>query len=140
MFIIEYTSELYKYFTENSSLHLSAGQKDDFKKVIPITEDKEKDLAGLRIAMKEFEELGLVKHSKLEDGDIWFLKKHINNFEQYVLLDGETAHEVAEIINKFCSKIDDKKDLANPLKISHLDIKSLMLIIIHLMNKTESKN
>lgn len=140
MFIIEYTSELYKYFTENSSLYLSSGLKDDFKKVIPITEDKERDLAGLRIAMKEFEELGFVKHSKSGDGDIWFLKKDICNFEQYVLIDGETAFDISDIINKFCEKINDKKDLSSPLKISQSDIKSLMLIIIHLANKSKDKN
>ena len=135
MTVIEYSAALIKYFSANDCLYLAASGVDDFSKVILISENKSKDIAGLEAALSSLEQAELVKKQVDKKGTYWILNKPFTSYEQTVVIDSQLALSIAEVINNFCENQSDRTDVCDPSKISQKEIRNLVLLIIYYYNK-----
>ena len=83
------------------------------------------------------ESLNLIACSRVEDKDVWVLKKSFETMTQNIELSAETCLSMTQIINGFCEMLGNDKDLADPTSIKEGDIKNLVYCCAYLM---DSKN
>ena len=126
MTIIEASSRLYQWFSENDSFSLDK----DFIKIITITEEPNRDKVAFKCALKRLDEMGMIKSEFSPDDHLeyWVLNKAFLTFEQNVTVSPELAITVSDIINKFCEVTGNQIDVCDPSSIEEKDIKNLIYI------------
>tara|TARA_R100000808_G_C2148015_1_gene156065 strand:- start:770 stop:1201 length:432 start_codon:yes stop_codon:yes gene_type:complete len=133
MTTLEASGQLYTWFSENDSFSL----EKDFMKVIPITEEPERDRAAFLCALKDFEEGDMIKEAEIGDEKYWILKRSFLTYPQNITVTPETALLMSTVINKFCEIIQNDKDKCDPANVSEEDIKNLLYICNYLTNDPE---
>lgn len=142
MTVLEVENLIFGWFSENDCLIISKdidNPKDDFKKLILLSVDKNKELALLKCALEEYEKSGILKKSEDETRYFWFLKKPFSSYEQTIVIEPAVASMVSKVINHFCESTNDKTDLCDPQKITNKDIKNLCFLITHFSSKVENE-
>lgn len=131
MTVLEASSHLYTWFSENESFNM----KDDFIKIIAITESPNRDRAAFLGALKEFEVGDLVqlvegkRTTAMETDEVyWVLKKPFYSYSQSISISSELCLTISEIVNGFCNKIGDNTEKCNPMNVQEADIQNLILI------------
>jgi formyltetrahydrofolate synthetase len=124
MTIFDATTKLFSWFRENDSFSLD----EDFQKMILISEEKERDSACIVAALRHLESVEFIKKEKIDEQEIWLLKRPFAQFEQTVEISAETALLVAEAINRFCDLIDDKTDYCDCTCVTEKDIRNLLIV------------
>ena len=137
MTIIDASHLVWNYLTNSDSIILP----NDFIKLILITEDKEKDLITLKMALKDFEEGKILRYFYDEGNkkEYWILNKSLSAYEQNVTLSAITTDALSKIINKVCEKMKTNKDLCDAKNITEKDIQNLIVICNSLLENTEGK-
>lgn len=125
---------LYKFFLENERLILP----DNLLKVVTITEYPEFDTETLKLALKSFEEVGIVKSFEFKDGKNnklgYILERPIQSFEQDIKVGGDLAGIISNTINSVGASIHGVKEIeSNPLSLTQTDLESLIIIISTLL-------
>ncbi len=129
---------LYKHFLENDKLILP----EDFNKLIIVSEYPEFDLEILKIALKSYEEVGLIKSFEYKDGKTtkigYSLDRPLQSFEQDLKIGGDMAHIISNTINSIGQSVQGVQGYeSNPLAITSLDIESLVIIISAFMTEKQ---
>tara|TARA_Y100000310_G_C20525116_1_gene735600 strand:- start:383 stop:814 length:432 start_codon:yes stop_codon:yes gene_type:complete len=124
MTILEASGILYQWFSENDSFSM----KDDFIKLIPITETPNRDKASVLAALSDLEEALLLKSCVYEENRYWTLKKSFSSFEQSVSISPEVALTISIMVNKFCELMDNESEQCDPVNLQERDIKSLLYL------------
>lgn len=135
MTILETAQQLWHHFEKTDFLCLP----DDRNKVILISENEEKDLLLIRLAIKQFEESKILSYggkSNDEKHEYWFLNKSLSAFEQNITLSAITTDALAKTINKVCEKMKTDKDLCDAKNITEKDIQNLIVVCNSLMEST----
>lgn len=141
MTVQDATNSLFSFFSKNDLFYLvkevkDPKAKDNFKDVVLVSENPEADRAVVRLGLEEFEKQNLVKKITFAGHDGWILTKPFAAYEQTVSVDPQTALQMSQIINDFCTASKNKTDTCDPLRISGNDIKSLVLIVVYLVDKS----
>ena len=124
MTILEGTHILFNWFKEHDSFE----SVKDFKDLIPITEDKEKDELCMLAALEKLQESELVILKETKERKIWLLARPLESFEQNIEIGGDLATSIANCINGFCDQIGDNTDYVDPSMIQQKDIRNLVLL------------
>lgn len=129
MTILEAQYVVLEHFVENTTI--DKGQLNQLCSKSKTR--KAEDLAAFLGALEDLVISGIIKKiekDKSIDSDaIWVLKKPLSLYEQNVIIDGQTAIEIANIIREFSDAIKSEDISANPLGIQQKDIIMLMQII-----------
>lgn len=134
MTISDASIKLYQWFFENDSFC-----ETNFIRLLSISESPESERASVLAALEEFEKNGIVKKVHFKDNDYWILTKKFDAYEQTLTLSPKTAFIIAEIINSYCSLIENESEKCNPSSISEKDIKNLLIIFNEMREKIFDK-
>ena len=107
----------------------------DFKQIVPVSEDEEKDKAAMIASLDDFTEKQLVNKVKLNDKDFWVLSKPYSAYSQNVELSVHTATALAGIINTFCDLLENPTDKCDPTAITEKEIQNLLFICNNLFSQ-----
>ena len=124
MTVSEACSKIFTWFEENEKFDLAK----DYKSLFVITDDEEAEREVIRIALKKIEDIKVVVKLNTARRDVWVLDKSLNSYEQNITINGSTATQIAEIINKTCTAIDNYEDVCNPLEINEQDFNNIIFI------------
>jgi hypothetical protein len=126
MTILEASGHLYNWFRENDSFSL----EQDFMKIITITEEPDRDKVAFKCALKNLEEMDMIKEDFSPDdhGQYWVLKKSFLTYEQSVAVSPDLAITISDIINKFCETTGNTVDICDPASINEKDLQNLIYI------------
>ncbi len=124
MTIYEASGLLFNWFRDNDSFVL----EEDFKKVVLISEEKDRETACVTAALNHLEGMELIKKEQVGEKEIWILRKSFRQFEQNVEISAETSATIANVINDFCDLIEDTTDYCDATSITEKDISNLLLI------------
>jgi hypothetical protein len=122
MTISDAQSTLFSFFLKNDTFSL----KDDFSRTFLPIGDENVLKKITEKALDEYEKNGLV--ARLSDTH-WVLAKPLDQFNQAIQIDGNTANAISELLNKYCEKYNDTYNLCNPLNIIERDLVNLLKII-----------
>src|SRR6266540_4839866 len=136
MTILEIQGKLYSWFMLNHIFIL----EDNFKDVVLISENKDRDTATLLLGLKEFVEMGLLRSIVVKNIEYWVLKKPLNAFNQNVEITPITAQAVAGLVNQFCDETDNDREMCNPCQIAERDIQNLILILQNVLGENEDQD
>ncbi len=126
MTILEASGYLYKWFQENDSFSIDK----DFKKIIMITEEPNRDRVAFELALNQLDEMGMIKgeFSGQDHLKYWVLNKSFLSYEQNLSISPDLALTISDIINKFCENTNNTKDLCDPANLEQKDIENLIYI------------
>ena len=124
MTVLEATHVLFSWFREHDSFEVDK----NFKDLVPITEDKEKDEVCIVAALEKLQESELVVQKEAGERKIWLLGRPLESFEQNIEIGGDLAAQIAGCINGFCDQIGDNTDYVDPSMIQQKDIRNLVLL------------
>ena len=127
MTILDASHKLFEFFSENHHFVL----EDNFKDVVPISENKELDKAIIQATLDDMEKGEFLKSQESEGIKYYILRRPVEAFEQSVNVNYQTAWYIASVINDFCTAIEDHSDTCDMSNISEKDIKNLALITKH---------
>ncbi len=128
---LEASIELYKWFSENDSFCL----EEDFKKVITITENLERDKASLLSALEDFVKNEMISRVEIKDTKYWILRKSFASFNQSVSISPDLAMGMSLILNKFHENMEAEIQQCDPSSLGEKDIKNLFGITNFLIQK-----
>jgi len=138
MTIVNANQKLFEYLKTNDSVYLSnTKKKDDFLKIVTLSDSEERDRVALLLSLRGFEERGILKKSDNEE--LWILVKPLESYEQQITLDYDSVASISGIINKFCESNANKTDVCDILDIRQKDIKNLILITLHFIDRVNSQ-
>ena len=140
MTILDASNKLLEWFVKNDTFCLTSipNGKDDFNKIVLITERPDVDRAAFLAALDEIEKIGVIKKKSVDYNNYWILVKPLDSYEQTVTISGTTASIVAQIINQFCDVFKDDVDRCDAGRICEKDVKNLTNIINYLVNNAGS--
>ena len=136
MTVSEACSKIFTWFEENEKFDLAK----DYKSLFVITDDEEAEREVIRIALKKIEDIKVVVKLNTARRDVWVLDKSLNSYEQNITINGSTATQIAEIINKTCTAIDNYEDVCNPLEINEQDLNNIIFICQKMYEHNSEKN
>lgn len=144
MTIQEITGKLSEYFLKNDAFTLSVdankkNKNDDFKQIVLISEQPEKDRAAVRLALEEMEKAGFVASVKDDSNFYWILKKPLTSYSQAVVLSPSTIHKLSGVINALCEASNDKDNFCNPLNITDGDVDTACSVLLNLLKERGEK-
>ena len=134
MNVIEAGGILYKWFSENDSFSV----EKDFMKVVPITDEPNRDRAAMLIALGDLREAQIVSNSTVGEEEYWILKRPYESYEQTVTITPDIALTISLMINRFCEIIGDNAEACDPTNIRAEDIKNLIYISNIMMDKKKN--
>ena len=130
MTILDASNQLFDWFSDNDSFCI----KDDWIKLILLSEHKERDEAAVILALDSLEKSELIKSIIVNDETkrkIWILNRPFDQWDQSVSLTGPTARVVSTTVNNFCDLIQDQTDRCDSTNISEKDIRNLAIVCNH---------
>jgi hypothetical protein len=131
MTILDATHKLFDYFATKDSFCVDK----DFKNLIPISEDKDLEVAVVLLALGDMEKNELVKSTKIEGKEHYILSRPLESFEQNVSISYPTAIAIARELNEFCEILDDYTDVCEVGNVTEKDVRNLVILNQH--HKTE---
>ncbi len=134
MTISDASTKLYQWYFQNDSFC-----ENDFTKLLTISENPESERACVLCALEEFEKNGIVKKASFKNNNYWILSKKFDAYEQSVTISPKTSFVISEVINSYCSLIENESERCNPISISEKDIKNLLVIFNDLREKLLTK-
>ena len=100
MTILEATSALYGWFSENDSFNM----KNDFIKLVSITETPDEDKAAIGCGLKRWEDMKMVQRNN----DYWVLDRDLSSLDQTVTINADIAMVISSFTSKYAEIIKDK--------------------------------
>jgi len=127
MTILDATHKLFDYFGVNHTFSMDK----NFKDIIPISEEKELDIAIVRLALEDMEKNEIVRSTKVEEDECYILARPMESFEQNVSISHPTAFMITQALNDFCEIIEDYTDIVDVSNVTEKDIRNLVLLNQH---------
>ena len=124
MTVYEATNRLFEWFQNKDSIEL----EEDFNSIVLISENKERELACIELALESLEKAELIKPKELNGKKYWILNKPWSQYESTVVINSRIAAGIAEVINEFCEIINDDTDLCDATDIKEKDIGNLLFM------------
>ena len=81
----------------------------------------------------------VIYNQMVKNNNYWILSKKFDAYEQSVTISPKTSFVISEVINSYCSLIENESERCNPISISEKDIKNLLVIFNDLREKTFDK-
>lgn len=136
MTLLDASNELFKWFEKNSCFRINKkAEKDDFNKLILVTEDKKLAKLIIEKALEDYEKDNVVKKIETPDFNYWVLIKPFDAYQQTVTLDPKTAMAIATVVNNYCDNVKDEGNKCVSSNIQQKDIQILLSITLHLSNQ-----
>jgi hypothetical protein len=134
MTIADASIKLYQWYFKNDSFC-----ENNFIKILEISEQPESERACILCALEEFEKNGVVKKAVFNENNYWILSKKFDAYEQNITISPKTAFVIAEIINSYCTLIENESERCSPASVSEKDIKNLLVIFNEMREKIFDK-
>ncbi len=126
MTILETRIKLFEHFESNEIFDINK----NFKNIVMVTDDEERDKAIILVTLKDLEKNGFVKKCNLDSGHFFYvLVEPFASISQHVHINANTSNAIAMIVNGYLSA-EDNDETCDPSNIQEEDIN--MLIQIHL--------
>ena len=129
MTVLEAQEDLIKWFVTNDIFNL---EKDLLNVSVSLDQTSEINKLILLKALENLTSLEIV--SKLDDTN-FVLNKKLCKFIQTIELNGELCLLLSNVINKYCTILNEPNETSNPLNITGIDIQNLINIIFLLEKK-----
>jgi hypothetical protein len=140
MTIFEASTRLYGWFSEHDSFCLDTDEKKLLQGEKRSKFERKEELAAIKCGLQDLEKLEMISCSTIEEQEVWVLRKGFDTLNQTITLSPETCSSIAHIVNGFCEAFDMMKDKADAMNVEEKDIKNLIYISAHLMDRsTEDK-
>ena len=118
MTVLEATSALYGWFSENDSFNM----EKNFIKLIPITETPDEDRAAIDCGLRNWEDMKMIQ----KNGDYWVLLRKLSTLEQSITINADIAIIISSFTSKYAELIQDNSYVCDPLNIQEKDIQALL--------------
>ena len=129
--VLEASGKLYIWFTENDSFLM----EDNFSSAVVVTVDEEADKACFLCALESMEkEAGIVKKTRLNEKDYWFLRQPLQSIEQDLTISFETITMICAMLEDL-SAINGVRVNFDPSSISERDLQEVLLGSMELFPK-----
>lgn len=133
MTVLETTSKLFKFFSEND--YFETGEH--FKEVVLISEDKELEAATLETGLDGLVDMDVIIKKESKNKTYWILKKPLSYYEQKVEVAPTTALHIATVLNDICRRVGNVDDLCDPLNICDRDLDNLVTFINNVLSNQD---
>lgn len=133
MTVLETTSKLFKFFSEND--YFETGEH--FKEVVLISEDKELEVATLETGLDGLVDMDVIIKKESKNKTYWILKKPLSYYEQKVEVAPTTALHIATVLNDICRRVGNVDDLCDPLNICDRDLDNLVTFINNVLSNQD---
>ena len=121
---------LFTYFSENEIFDIDL----HFNQVILVSLDPPIDKEIVVLALKQYEEQGLVSKLPLEGKRVWVLTKPLSQYSQTIELHYSTLEALVKLINNFCEESGDDQNIVNPLQVDEKAIQNVIVLAAGLKN------
>ena len=128
--------KLFTWFSDHDTFQMER----DFKEVVVITDNIDEEKCTILCALKNMESNDIISSHTTNKTDYYILCRKLQAFSQDVSIDGETAWELANVLNGVCEGINDFTDQCNPMTLRSLDIKNIVFIAREQMRKVAEEN
>ena len=138
MTLSEIQASIVEYLTSEKKDFVTLSE-ETLKKLSDVNTKENKDKTGkfkeevipsIELALDELAKKGLFcKSTSNPANPIWVLVRPLESYPQTVEVGKSTADAMANAINEYCKRTDNRKDLADPLQINEYDIQKLIMII-----------
>lgn len=129
MTVLDATNKLFEFFKKNDAY----SHKDDFLKLVIISENPEKDEAAVELALQEFVKLDIASFHEIKNKKYYVLKKSWDSYEQTVKITSLVAKLISDLINNY-SQLVSSNITSDPKNITEEDIKNLYIICSSLIS------
>ena len=136
MTIFDASLKLYGWFSEHDSFCLETDEKKLMSDVKRKKFEHKEEIAAIKCALDELCKMEVIETARVDDSSVWVLKKSFQTLTQNLNLSPETAMSVAQIVNGFCEAFNMDTEKADPKELSEQDIKNLVFVCAHLMDKS----
>ena len=136
MTIFDASLKLYGWFSEHDSFSLDTDEKKLLSDVKRKKFERKEELAAIKCALNELCKMEVIEVANIDESDVWVLKKNFQTLTQNLSLTPETSLSVAQIINGFCEAFSMDTEKADPKSLNEQDIKNLVFVCAHLMDKS----
>jgi hypothetical protein len=93
-------------------------------------EDAELKAALIVEGLKELEKAAIVTEAKRGGKtSVWALNRPLGMYEQNISVGYDTALAIADIINSYCEKVNNKRELCDGSALKERDLQKLVLIL-----------
>jgi len=107
--------------------HDSFSTDENLESVLREDETPKRSKQVFELALQRLEKREVVIREN--GGNTWFLITPLDALPQNIVVSGETAAKIAEIVNRACQVLDDKASSADPLSITEADILTVCSIV-----------
>jgi hypothetical protein len=115
--------------------------KDDYNKLLIITEKPEVDKAAIQLGLEELVNAGAIKKTTFNKNDYFILVRPFDSMTQNVTLAANTCLAIADIVRKAAEQLNRKDILINPLSLTENDIVTAISILMEAAGiKLENKD
>src|ERR1017187_3260455 len=118
MNVIEARQSVLKFFEKEDCINVD----DDFKKLVLISLEEERDKAAIYLALKGLETIGVIASSTVGEKIWWVLSRPLITLPQTIELSYNTARFITDIVNNYCEAKKDTMNLADVSNIKEKDI------------------
>lgn len=131
MTIFSAQSVLVKWFSQHDTLTLTKSDKnkDDFSKIVTLSENPPQDRAAILLALEDFIQLGWLKRIEDDKESYYVLVKPLSSFNQTVELDTVTAANIANLVNDLAPTYK----ICDLTKIDNYDLDALVALVWQLL-------
>lgn len=135
MTVLDASSKLFAWFKDNDTFEMGG----DFSSAVLVTLEEDKDRAAFSLALKDLEEMGMIRSCDMEGKQFWVLTKAFEAYEQTVKISPPVAEMVGGIVNGYCSLINLESEKCDPCDIQESDIKNLLFICNEALKKDDAE-
>lgn len=133
-------SKLFEYFNKKDSLIY-----DDIEKLGPKNILQTERIVCYLSALEDLvkSDVLFVDNVHSKTGEIvktWVLKKPLNFYQQTIVINGNTASNIAAVVNHFANIINAKDLVCSPLNIQEKDILTVLEVINVYAQKTREED
>lgn len=128
--------KLFSWFSSHDTFQMER----DFKELVVITDNMDEEKCAISCALKDMESNNIVSSHTTNKIDYYILCRNLQAFSQDVSIDGDTAWELANVLNGVCEGLDDFTDQCNPMILRPLDVKNIVFIAREQMRKAAQED
>ena len=136
MIVNEAIEKLFGWFSDHDTFQMER----DFKDLVVITDNMDEEKCAISCALKDMESNGIISSHTTNKTDYYILCRKLQAFSQDISIDGDTAWELANVLNAVCEGLSDFTDQCNPMALRPLDVKNIVFIAGEQMRKAAEEN
>ena len=131
MTVLDATSLLYEWFSRNDCFNL----KEDFLKIVTITETPEADKSAVMCGLEKWKDMNMVENH----GDYWVLNKKLSSLDHSVTICSDSALIINTFNTRYAEIIEDHAYACDPCNIQEKDVQYLLALCSDLIKSEKSE-